>query len=318
MWSGDQAGFDAATKTPPAGFDPKNDKSVVEWLEGHCYPGIAPDATPVNQRIATTAGAKLDGLTACLVVTSPPTNDTSARVAIYGRGDDPYDGEGIAIISGGEGHLGDGKPIPVEVRDAIGSAAPITVFKNIVLPRLGTVIAWSENGVSYGLYGRLYGEDRVPELVTLANKMQLVDGQLQLPADAFPAGYRALYRGSAKNLPLISPFSGIYQVEYRDGRGIVSLSGREMTDAEYEATRFFTLDVARQKIGDRDAFVGQPWDTDQFSFAQWRDKSGVVVRLFGTSESVARVTKIAEKTKNLNAQQWGALAQIPTICDSYG
>ena len=182
VWSGDQAGFDAATKTPPAGFDPKNDKSVVEWLEGHCYPGIAPDATPVNQRIATTAGAKLDGLTACLVVTSPPTNDTSARVAIYGRGDDPYDGEGIAIISGGEGHLGDGKPIPVEVRDAIGSAAPITVFKNIVLPRLGTVIAWSENGVSYGLYGRLYGEDRVPELVTLANKMQLVDGQLQLPA----------------------------------------------------------------------------------------------------------------------------------------
>lgn len=318
VWTGDQAAFNELAKNAPAGFNAKDDKFVVSWIEGHCYPNIGPEGSLRDQRVAVPRNKKLEPLQTCLAATSPPTvPDTS--IVLYGKGDDPYAGEMLGILTGGSADGGDGPKAPVEVRGVIGVSAPLTVFKQNVFERLGTGVSWTENGVAHTLYGRLWENARVPGLVEVANKLVDVgENKLELPKAALPAGYREVYRGGAQNLALISPFTGIYEVELRDGSGLINISGREMSNEEFAATQFFTLDLRREKVGGRDAIVGHPWDSDTTSLVQFRDNKGIVVRLMAVGETLDRVLEVAKKTKSLSRSEWFKLSQIPAVCDSLG
>jgi hypothetical protein len=91
---------------------------------------------------------------------------------------DPYDGPMIAVSTAkaGEGeYAGDGDPTPVTFRGTTGEAVPITVFQQVVLPKLGTVITWTEGGHDVAVFGRLWTKAKTAELVALADKLEFVD-----------------------------------------------------------------------------------------------------------------------------------------------
>ena len=155
VWTGDQAGFNELAKKAPAGFDATNDKLVVAWIEGHCYPNVGPDGSLSDQRVAVPRNKNLEPLQTCLAASSPPTvPDTS--IVLYGKGKDPYQSEMLGVLTGGSASGGDGPKTPVEVRGVIGVSAPLTVFAKNVFERLGTGVSWTENGVAHTLYGRLW------------------------------------------------------------------------------------------------------------------------------------------------------------------
>src|SRR5690606_18345406 len=137
------------------------------------------------------------------------------------------------LMWGGSGHRGDGDSTPVTLRTEHGATnavvAPMTVFQQVVLPDLGTVVAWTEEGVEVGLYGRGWSMDRVDELVAIAEQIQVADtgadeeGKLrfELPVEALPDGFSEAVRGPAASAAPIG--IGAYSVSYRpagedDGR----------------------------------------------------------------------------------------------------
>lgn len=319
VWTGDQAKFNEITKTHPENFDPKDDKGVVAWIEAHCFPNIGADAAERDQRLAVPRGTDLKPLQTCLAATSPKTIP-NASIVLYGQGDDPYGSgkEMIGVTTGGATSGSATKQTPIDVRGVHGFWTSIPVTANNLFERLGVVIIWDEGGKTYSLVGRQWDRANVNALAALADKLVPDGNDLVFPADALPDGYSEVYRGQAQHLALVSPFTGVYEVEMRDGTGLINISGRVLTKAEEAATQFFTLDLQHAKVGGHDnALVGHPWDSDQTSIVQWRDKSGLVVRVMAVGEPLERVKEVAGKVKSLTRKQWADLAVIPTICDSF-
>src|SRR2546430_1768161 len=110
--------------------------------------------------IAALAGCGSSGRSGARAPTSTRPTAPATDASFCGEADraDPYGGPMIGVFStktGQGGFVGDADRTPVTVRGLPADAAPITVFQQSIVPELGTVIAWTENGRDVGLYGRL-------------------------------------------------------------------------------------------------------------------------------------------------------------------
>ena len=251
--------------------------------------------------------------------------DQAGTVAVYGDtgADDPYAGEMLAVLSTPEGegevdHAGDGDPTPVQVRGTEGVAAPITVFPQTVLPELGTVVAWPEDGSSVGLYGRLWPPERTAELVALADALESGDEGLRLPDAALPAGYGLVYDGSAASTSLLFPLVTDYEVHYRtgdgQGDGVVVIQGLHGSAEEFEVFRFLTLDLDEADVHGIRMVTGNAWGANGPAVAAWREPDGPIVRIVGTGVDLPVVVELAQYTRQLTPDEWTALAASTTPC----
>jgi hypothetical protein len=252
------------------------------------------------------------------------TGTTPMLASFYGEAarSDPYDGPLLGVFStktGDGGFAGDGDPTGVTVRGRDGVAAPITVFQQAIVPELGTVVTWAEGGKDVALFGRLWGKERVPDLVALADRLEVVHGRFILPRDALPAGYEPVYSGRYREewSPVVSGLLADYHVQYQPtaGRGMITLSGSETTAAEYDAPRLFEFPLAHERIGAHDALIGSAWSEDDGPWmARWREPDGFTLRIVGLGVDRDDVLAIARRARDLSRDEWERVVESAESC----
>lgn len=329
----------AAQKADGSGGNQAGDsgREVSQWVELNCNPGdAAPGAQASERRLAPPGGATPEGVVLCSAGGGLPEDPgDKAGVVLYGRGSDPYSGPMIGVIwgEGGGDHSGDGASKPVRVRGTEGLAAPITVFQQVVLEELGTVIAWEEQGHSVGLYGRGWSVGQAGELVSIAEQLVLADGGYRLPEAALPPGLRQVFVGKPGSMSLVvGPAE--YEVSYRVGDagtsapsedsdrtrpwtgGVVTLSGFVASPEEYEAVRFFAPGLSRKNVKDRLALVGSAWSDAGPAVVTWREPDGLVVRIVGLGAEPEVVKAASEAARELTRPEWVDLVKTSGDCSS--
>lgn len=307
---------------------------VSQWVELNCNPTVAvAGGTASERRLAPPRGATPDTLTLCSAASAPPkATESTGGVVLYGRGSDPYSAPMIGVVWGEGDHSGDGDSTPVRVRGTEGVAAPITVFQQVVLEKLGTVIAWNEDGRSVGLYGRHWSLDRADELVSIAEQLEFTDGSYHLPEAALPTGLRQIFVGKPGGLSLILGAAG-YELHYEsaggvgtpatdnsdpevpvDSGGVVTLSGFVASPEEYETLRFFAPGLTHVELGKRQAIVGNAWSDEGPAVVTWREPDGLVVRLVGLGVELETLRDMAGATRELTRPEWVELVKGSDDC----
>ncbi|HWC11093.1 MAG TPA: hypothetical protein VG455_07715 [Acidimicrobiales bacterium] len=291
---------------------------ILEWTELHCERRQSGQS---ERHIAPPSDAKFDGLTFCgtTAFARSPADDRSGMV-LYGATSvgDPYDGPMLGVFWNGTddgGHGGDGDSRPVTVRGHTGVAAPITVFQQVVLPELGTVIAWSEGGRALGFYARLWPIERRDELVAIANQLEADDGGFRIPDGALPRGYAEVFSGHPSVTSIVLAPS-LYSLRYEGNDGLLDVHGLQMSEEEFEAFRFFTMGVDQDEVAGRPALAGNAWDKEGGpSVVTWRESDGLVVRIVGIGVSLVTAREVADRSRELTEEEWAALVRANTGCD---
>lgn len=295
---------------------------VFGWIEVKCHPDVAqPGVDAPDRRLAPPPGARLEPLVFCSVIPGATLGDDEfGRAVLYGDpgASDPYAGPMLGVVWGTDWDArGDGEPTPVRVRGRDGVAAPITVFQQTILEELGSVVAWEEEGLSVGLYGRLWDQSRIGELVALVEQLEFVDGGFRFPPDAVRPGFAPVYSGAAGALGLVFQVNTTYQVQYQlseSDLGLVTLTGRIATPDEFEAFRFFALDTGRTDLGCRPAIVGNAWGGAGPAVVIWREIDGLVISLVGIGVPLDAVQNLAAQTRELTRSEWTDLVQSKSEC----
>jgi hypothetical protein len=255
---------------------------ILNWTELHCQPE---EPGQSRRHVAPPLDAELEGLTFCGTSAFPTSpDDGRSGMVLYGAADaeDPYDGPMIGVLwspADGGGHGGDGYSEPVTVRGHSGVAAPITVFQQTIVPELGTVIAWTEGDRAFGLYGRGWSIERADELVAIADRLEEADEGLRIPGDA-----------------------------------LLDLNGLQMSEAEFEAFRFFTTGVDQGDVGGHDGLVGNAWHAEGPAIVTWREPDGLVVRIVGIGVPIEAARHVATEARELTDEEWAALVEADDLC----
>lgn len=299
-------------------------RRIWDWTELNCPRG---DTGTSIRRIAPPPEADLDGLTFCETLPDPfPAGDRTVNMVLYGdsAAADPYAGPMLGLlwnpVDQGD-HGGDGDGEPVTVRGVSGVVAPITVFQQTVLAELGTVVAWREGDLEFGLYGREWSMEQSAQLVAIAEGIERTGGDdtgFRIAADALPDGYAEVFTGDSTLTSLVFPSPSIYTLrfDHSDGSdGILSVYGLHMTEPEFDAFRFFAFDLERQPIGGREAVVGTAWGENGPAVVTWREDDGLVVRIVGLGTPLGTARQVAEASRELTDDDWAALVQADPGCE---
>jgi hypothetical protein len=291
---------------------------ILNWTELHCQQG-APGQS--RRRIAPPVDAELEGLTFCGTYAFPTSpDDEGSGMVLYGAADteDPYDGPMVGLLwspADHGGHGGDGDSEPVTVRGHSGLAAPITVFQQTIIPELGTVIAWTEGDRAFGLYGRGWPIERADELVAIADRLEETDAGPHIPDDALPTGYAEVFEGHPSVTSLLLAPSSVYSLQYQGVDGLLGLNGLQMTEAEFEAFRFFTTGVDQGDAGGHDGLVGNAWHAKGPAVVTWREPDGLVVRIVGIGVPLDAARRVATEARELTDEEWAALVEADDPCE---
>lgn len=294
---------------------------VTQWVDVNCEPGAAqPGAKARDRRFAPPRGEAFESLLFCTAGAGIPYPESTAHVVMYGDTStgDPYAGPMVAVVWGGEAsYRGDGDPTPVTVRGTQGVAAPITVFQQVVLDELGTVIAWDEGDEPVGLYGRYWDASRTADLVALADALEVEDGAFSLPADVLPEGYEQVYAGTDDPMYLVFALGSQYEVRYQHDAGegaLLRINGFVASPEEFEAVRFLAPGLQPTTIGDHDALAGGAWTERGPAVVTWREPDGLVVRLTGVGIDLDIVEEVAAAMRELTRSEWVDLIETPDEC----
>jgi hypothetical protein len=290
---------------------------ILNWTELHCQPE---EPGQSRRHVAPPLDAELEGLTFCGTSAFPTSpDDGRSGMVLYGAADaeDPYDGPMIGVLwspADGGGHGGDGDSEPVTVRGHSGVAAPITVFQQTIVPELGTVIAWTEGDRAFGLYGRGWSIERADELVAIADRLEEADEGLRIPGDALPEGYAEVFEGDPSVTSLLLAPSPVYSLQYKGIDGLLDLNGLQMSEAEFEAFRFFTTGVDQGDVGGHDGLVGNAWHAEGPAIVTWRGPDGLVVRIVGIGVPIEAARHVATEARELTDEEWAALVEADDLC----
>jgi hypothetical protein len=286
---------------------------ILVWTELNCPRGKPGEPTT---RIAPPPDATFEGLTLCSTSAFPtPPADEAAGIVLYGDTGtgDAYDGPMLGLLwnpADDGSHVGDGDSQPVTVRGQPGFAAPITVFQQVVLPELGTVVAWAEGGRAFGLYGRGWPMERAGELAEIASGIQPASPGFAVAPDALPAGYGEVFSGEPGAASLMFPPSPSYSLHFQaPGQGVLNLDGLALDDAAFDAFRFFTVAIDRREVAGRDALVGNAWHADGPAVVTWREPDGLVVRIVGFGVPLEAAEDVAERSRPLSDDEWAAVVR---------
>lgn len=291
---------------------------VFEWTQLHCERRQAGES---GRHVAPPSDAEFDGLAFCGTTAFPrskPAEDQSGMV-LYGASTarDPYDRPMLGLFwnaTDDNSHEGDGDSLPVTVRGHTGVAAPITVFQQVILPELGTVIAWSEGGRALGVYGRLWPLERKDELVGIANKLEAVDGGFRIPDSVLPSGYAEVFSGDPSVTSIVFPPSPLYSLRYDGDDGLLDVTGLQMSEDAFGAFRFFTKGVVQDEVAGRPALAGNAWNKEGPSVVTWRESDGLVVRVVGIGVPLDIAREVAHRSRELTKDEWATLVQAKRVC----
>jgi hypothetical protein len=291
---------------------------ILNWTELHCQQGMPGQS---RRHIAPPVDANLEGLTFCGTYAFPTSpDDEGSGMVLYGAAnvEDPYDGPMVGLLwspADHGGHGGDGDSEPVTVRGHSGLAAPITVFQQTIIPELGTVIAWTEGDRAFGLYGRGWPIERADELVAIADRLEETDAGPHIPDDALPDGYAKVFAGDPSVTSLLLAPSPVYSLQYQGVDGLLGLNGLQMTEAEFEAFRFFTTGVDQGDAGGHDGLVGNAWHAEGPAVVTWREPDGLVVRIVGIGVPLDAARRVATEARELTDEDWAALVEADDPCE---
>jgi hypothetical protein len=289
---------------------------ILDWVQLNCARG---DSAVGTRRVAPPAGTAFDGLTFCGNSAFPSLPaDEAAGVVLYAdtAADDPYDGPMLGLVwnAADETHIGDGDARSVTVRGQRGAAAPITVFQQTVLPELGSVVAWTEGGRAFGLYGRGWSIERTDELVEIAEGIEERGDGFGIADDALPGGFSELFAGDPGALALVLPPSSNYSLRFDAADGLLQVTGLEMSESEFEAFRFLTVGIERGEVAGRAALVGNAWNVAGPAVVTWREPDGLVVRIVGLGVPLATAQEVAAQSRELSDAEWKAVVEAEDGC----
>ena len=317
MIAADDAGRDEHTKAVDAAVG-----KVLGWISINC-------ASSKQRYVAPPADADLAGLKLCSATGALPTGAlpaTDERVEILGRVDlvDKYDGPMIAVFTNkaGDGdYLGDGDKTPVTVRGMPGQAAPITVFQQVVLPDLGTVVAWTEAGHDVAIYGRLWPKSRNRGPCRDREQARAGRRSVHPSCRREPPGYREVSSGpSDVSWSVIgSTISGDYHVRYQPhggGVAMLNVDGMQLDPQQFEGFQLYTFPLTHVRIGDHNALFGSLWSAKSAPYvATWREPDGFTVRVTGLGVTAEQVRAVAERARDLSRAEWAQLVQTAATAD---
>ncbi len=304
---------------------------VMAWVGTQCTTG---------QPVGPPLDAVPAGLTVCGATIFPDDVldgfDEMGQATVYAPADaqDPFTGDVLMLQWGSSGNRGDGETTPVELRAEHGATdavvAPITVFQQVVPQDLGTVVAWTEDGLELGLYRRGWSLDRADELVAIAEEIQRIEGETdtgravfyEIPHDALPSGFTELVTGSAATA---SPMAlSNYTITFNTGdepddptngaTGLVTLSGSPSDGLLDELWRMFTLGSERIEVdGTTVSFSDSAWSDAGPVIASWRIGDGRVT-VMGMSVPTDVVLDVVRASRELTDEEWMELASIQQYC----
>jgi hypothetical protein len=300
---------------------------VLVWVQDACAGSVLKVAPPLADLP--------DGLEVCAAFAMPPTADArpAGQVAVYAPGDaaDPYAGPVVALVWGTESHAGDGETTPVTVRGTEGVVAPITAFQQVVLEDLGSVVAWSEGDVSFGLYGRGWDLSRADELVAMADAITADDAGYAVPTQALPTGFEVVHTGSSDASGFVG--SGEYSVSLvpaddanaddpdadLPARRLITLTGSASSPGSEELWRVFALASERTTIDGRQvAFSAGAWGAAGPVMASWREDADHHVTVMALGPEAASdadlVRDLVAASRPLTADEWTELASAASSC----
>lgn len=300
---------------------------VLVWVQDACAGSVVKVAPPLADLP--------DGLEVCAAFAMPPTADAqpAGQVAVYAPGDaaDPYAGPVVALLWGTESHAGDGEPTPVTVRGTEGVVAPITAFQQVVLEELGSVVAWTEGDVSFGLYGRGWDLSRADELVAMADAITADGDGYAVPTPALPAGFEVVHTGSSDASGFVG--SGEYSVSLvptgsdatddpdadLPTQQLITVTGSASTPGSEELWRVFALESERTTIDGRPvAFSAGAWGEAGPVMASWRedDDHHVTVMALGPAAAAGAdlVREVVAASRPLTPDEWTELASAASGC----
>lgn len=312
---------------PPSQEDEAAVNRVLVWMQDACAGAVVKVAPPLVDLP--------EGWAVCNASATPPTDgydDPTGRAAVYAPASaaDPYAGAVVALLWGPESHAGDGETTPVTVRGTEGVVAPITAFQQVVLEELGSVVAWTEGDVSFGLYGRGWDLSRADELVAMADAVTADGDGYAVATSALPAGFETVYTGPSDASML--PGTGDFSVSLMSTRAVdaddqavdqslITISGSTGSPGSDELWRIFALESERTTIGDRQvSFSTAAWGPTGPVFASWREDAEhhVIVTAVGTgAASEADVVRdLVTASRPLNSEEWTELANAAIGCGS--
>ena len=307
---------------------PQAANDVLIWIELNCDPAAATLGAGVeDRRIAPPLDATPAGYRFCSFgLPSQPAPSAEDTLVIYGDTtlDDPYAGEMLGLVwgeatenSGAERYGGDGDRTPVTVRGVDAVAAPITVFQQTILPELGTVIAWEEDGYRVALYGRGFDLSRIAELAGYADALVRDGRGFALPDTALPLGFAPVYSGTSDPLGLVISPDTTYELTYWGPRvgEVLTVSGQHLSEDEFEAVRFFAAGLEPTDLDGRDALAGNALTADGPAVVTWRTDDGLAVRLVGLNVEMDVVEQTARSSRQLDRAEWTDLVQARSACD---
>jgi hypothetical protein len=177
------------------------------------------------------------------------------------------------------------------------------------------VIAWTEGDQAVGLYGRGWPLERADELVAIAERLGDADAGFRIPDDALPEGYTEVFTGDPAVTSLVLAPSPLYSLRYQGADGLLDVNGLQMSEAEFEAFRFFTLGVDQGDAGGHDGLVGNAWGAEGPAVVTWREADGLVVRLVGLGVPIDAALELATEARELTEEEWGALVEADDLCE---
>lgn len=93
----------------------------------------------------------------------------------------------------------------------------------------------------------------------------------------------------------------------------MTVSGQEMSPEAFEAFRFLTSELGREKIEGRDVIIGNAW-RDSLAVATWREPDGLVVRIVGLGADLEEVRGVARAARGLDRSEWVAMVGGTSDC----
>jgi hypothetical protein len=297
---------------------------VLVWVQDACAGSVLKVAPPLADLP--------DSLEVCAAFAMPPTADArpAGQVAVYAPGDaaDPYAGPVVALLWGTESHAGDGDTTPVTVRGTEGVVAPITAFQQVVLEDLGSVVAWTEGEISFGLYGRGWDLSRADELVAMADAIAADGDGYAVPTQALPAGFELVHTGPSDAAGFVG--SGEYSVSLvpaddddpdadLPAQRLITLTGSTSTPGSEELWRVFALESERTTIDGRQvAFSAGAWGAAGPVMASWREDADHHVTVMALGPEAASdadlVRNLVAASRPLTADEWTELASAASGC----
>jgi hypothetical protein len=112
---------------------------------------------------------------------------------------------------------------------------------------------------------------------------------------------------------LLAP-SPVYSLRYQGVDGLLDVNGLQMSEAEFEAFRFFTTGVDQGDAGGHDGLAGNAWHAEGPAIVTWREPDGLVVRIVGIGVPLEAARRVATEARELTDEEWAALVEADDLC----